>query len=349
VGDPSVGGPSSEEASAPDRRVVIAFDKFRGTATADELTSVVEQVATGAGWASVSVPMADGGEGSLAALGGANKSTTVAGPLGDPVEAGWRLDRRTAFIEMAAASGLLLAGGPDENDAVDADTTGTGQLIASAVELGARTVYVFLGGSASTDGGWGAVNAMPPRARMKGIELVAATDVRTRFTDAAAVFGPQKGASAAQVAFLERRLHRLAQIYRDEYGTDVASVAGAGAAGGLAGGLLAVGGRIEPGFDVIAERVGLDQHLAGADLVVTGEGHLDGESFNGKVVGGVAAWAAEHSVPVVAVVGDRDRDLHPGPDLEVIALAERYGLDRALSSPLDLLRDVMAERLSGYS
>ena len=293
--------------------------------------------------------MADGGEGSLAAVGGPNKVTTVAGPSGEPVEAGWRLDRRVAYVEMAAASGLLLAGGPDENDAVAADTTGTGQLIATAIELGARTIYVFLGGSATTDGGWGAVNAMPPKGRLKEIELIVATDVRTRFADAAAVFGPQKGATTAQVAFLERRLQRLAQIYRDEYGTDVSATPGAGAAGGLAGGLLAVGGRIEPGFDVIAEQVGLDEHLQGADLVVTGEGYLDEESFNGKVVGGVTAWAAEHSVPVVAIVGDRDRNAGIGPGLEVVTLAERYGLDRALSSPLELVEELMTERLARHS
>lgn len=242
--------------------------------------------------------MADGGEGSLAAVGGANKTTTVTGPLGSPVEAGWRLDGRVAYVEMAAASGLLLAGGAENNDPVAADTAGTGDLIATAIKLGARTVYVFLGGSATTDGGWGAVRAMPPAARLKEIELVIATDVDTRFTDAAAVFGPQKGAGKAQVSFLERRLQRLVQMYRDDYGVDVSDAPGAGAAGGLAGGLLALGGRIESGFDVVAERVGLDEHLTTADLAVTGEGYLDEESFRGKVVGGVATWAAELSVPV---------------------------------------------------
>jgi glycerate kinase len=329
--------------------LVVAFDKFRGTATADELGSVARRVADGAGWESVVVPMADGGEGSLHALGGANKVTTVAGPLGEPVDAGWRLEGRVAYIEMAAASGLLLAGGAEDNDAVDADTTGTGQLIATAIELGARTVYVFLGGSATTDGGWGAIQAMPSAARLKEIELVVATDVRTPFVEAASVFGPQKGASATQVTFLRRRLERLVQMYRDTYGVDVGEASGAGAAGGLAGGLMALGGRIEPGFDVIAERVGLDQHLAGADLVVTGEGYLDDESFNGKVVGGVVSWAAEESVPVLAVVGDRDDGVSCPPELDVVSLAERFGLDRALDDPQGLVAEVLAERLGQLS
>jgi glycerate kinase len=301
--------------------------------------------AEAAGWSATAVPLADGGEGSLDALGGPNRSTLVAGPLGEPVEAGWRMEGRVAWIEMAAASGLLLVGGAEGNDAMAADTVGTGQLIATAVEVGARTIYVFLGGSATTDGGWGAINAMPPAARMKEIELIIACDVRTRFTDAAAVFGPQKGASPSQVALLERRLQRLVQVYRDRYGVDVSEIAGAGAAGGLAGGLVALGGRIEPGFDVVAEAVGLDGYLRGATLVVTGEGYMDRESFNGKVVGGVANWAAEEDVPVLAIVGDRDPAVTPPLGIEVVCLADRYGLDRALAEPATLVADVLADWL----
>lgn len=332
-------------------RLVVAFDKFRGTATADQLGEAAGRVALAAGWDVAVVPMADGGEGSLEALGGANRTTTVAGPLGDGVDAGWRLEGREAFVEMAAASGLLVAGGAEANDPMAASTAGTGQLMATAIELGARTVYVFLGGSATTDGGLGAVEALPPAARLKEIELVVATDVRTRFVDAAEVFGPQKGASKAQVAFLRRRLERLVQVYQDRYGVDVSMVPGSGAAGGLAGALVALGGRIEPGFDVIAERVGLHRHLEGASLVVTGEGYLDGESFNGKVVGGVTAWAAEEGVPTLAVVGARQPDLAldelglPAPP-EVVALADRFGLEAALDQTLPLVEQVIAERLT---
>lgn len=329
--------------------VLLAFDKFRGTATSIELADAGSRVAGGLGWGTATVPLADGGEGSLEAMGGPNKTTTVVGPLGTDLDAGWRLDGRVAYIEMAAASGLLVAGGPENNDPLDAETVGTGQLISTAIELGARTVYVFLGGSATTDGGWGAVRVMPPAARLKEVELVVATDVRTRFTDAAEVFGPQKGATERQVRFLERRLERLVQIYRDDYGVDVSEIPGAGAAGGLAGGLMALGGRIESGFDVVAERVGLDERLGEADLVITGEGYLDEESFNGKVVGGVADWAAEQSVPVLAVVGDRDGET-VGPDgVEIVSLAERFGLDRALAEPVALVEQVVAEHLTSLA
>ena len=327
--------------------IVLAFDKFRGTATSLELAEAGARVAARHGWTAETVPLADGGEGSLDAVGGANKFTEVSGPLGAPVTAGWRLDGKVAFVEMAAASGLVVAGGPDRNDPLAADTTGTGELISAAVKLGARTVVVFLGGSATTDGGWGAVRAMPPAARLKEIELVIATDVRTRFIDAAAVFGPQKGASPSQVALLERRLQRLVQVYLDTYGIDVADTPGAGAAGGLAGGLLALGGRIESGFDVIAERVGLDERLADADAVVTGEGFLDEESFNGKVVGGVAAWAAEQDVPVLAVVGDRDADVELPGGIEVVSLAERFGRDRAMTETVALAERVVSDYLAG--
>jgi len=332
------------EGSSP--KVVFAFDKFRGTASAAELVAVGAGVADRLGWVSVQLPLADGGEGSLEAVGGANKSTTVTGPAGTPVEAAWRMDGRSAFIEMAAASGLLLAGGAATNDPIAAGTWGTGQLIATAVELGARTVTVFLGGSATTDGGLGALDHLPTTARLKEIDLLIATDVTTTFVDAARVFGPQKGASAAEVELLERRLRRLAQMYAEDYGVDVVGVPGSGAAGGLAGGLLAVGGRIEPGFDVVAEWVGLDGHLEGADLIVTGEGFLDDESFNGKVVGGVHQWADEQDVPVVAIVGDSDEVELPA-NMELVCLTERFGPARSMAEPMALVAEVVADYLGG--
>ncbi len=328
-------------------RLVAVFDKFRGTATAQELVAVAIAEATALGWEASGLPLADGGEGSLDVLGGANKTTLVTGPDGDPVRASWRLDGKTAFIEMAAASGLVLAGGAEENDPLSADTLGTGELISTAVELGARTVYVFLGGSATTDGGFGAIRGMPPRARMKEVELIVACDVQTRFVDAASVFGPQKGASRAQVKMLTRRLERLQQIYHEEYGVDVSEVAGAGAAGGLAGGLLAMGGRIESGFDVLAEWMGLDELLEGADLVVTGEGKLDATSFQGKLVGGVASWAKAEGTPVLAVVGI-ERGAEVPSHVEVVSLSERFGEEASMATPVALTADVVRERLATW-
>jgi len=250
------------------------------------------------------VPMSDGGEGLLDVLGGPNRTSRVTGPLGAPVEAAWRLAQRTAVIEMSRASGLQLAGGPEGNDVLQATTTGTGQLIDRALEEGARRIVVGLGGSATTDGGLGALEALRSPARLRTVELEVACDVRTRFVDAAEVFGPQKGATPAQVKLLRRRLERLAAEYFVEFGVDVATVDGGGAAGGLAGALVAVGGRIQSGFDTVADEVGLIDRLEGADLVVTGEGFLDAESFDGKVVGGVTELAGELEVPVLAVVGE---------------------------------------------
>lgn len=329
-------------------RVVVAFDKFRGSATSEELLGAVRTTLEPMGWEVDGVLLADGGEGSIDVLGGPNKTSLVTDPLGDPVRAPWRLDGRTAYIEMAAASGLALIGGAEANDPIAADTYGTGELISQAIELGARTIYVLLGGSATTDGGFGALRAMPPAVRMKEIELIVACDVKTRFTDAAVVFGPQKGASPAQVKLLTRRLERLAQVYLDEYGVDVATAVGAGAAGGLAGGLLAVGARIESGFDVLAEGVGLDELLVGADLVITGEGLLDDETFNGKVVGGVAAWAGAEAVPVLAIVGARRGEPPLPDDFSLVVLSERFGEEASWDHTLELVSQVAAEAVRRY-
>jgi glycerate kinase len=241
-----------------------------------------------AGMEARELPLADGGEGTLevllAAHGGEVRSSRVTGPLGDPVEAQWGLlSDGTAVIELARASGLVLAG--PRNDAVRATTRGTGELILAAAGAGARGAIVSLGGSATTDGGLGAVEALGWS--LHGLDVTVACDVTTRFHEAATVFGPQKGASPADVQLLTRRLHRLSAFYRKRTGVDVSPLAGAGAAGGTAGGLAAVGARLRSGFEVVAEAVSLDTALAAADLVVTGEGKLDASSVAGKVVGEV--------------------------------------------------------------
>mgnify|MGYP001812307845 FL=1 len=291
-------------------RVLVAPDKFKGTAEAAEVAAAIADVVEAAGSEAVLQPMADGGEGTLGALGGPNRTALVTGPLGDPVQAGWRLGRgRTAVIEMAQASGLALVGGAAGNDPLAADTYGTGELIDAAVARGAQHIIVAVGGSATTDGGWGAIQALQPVQRLRGIDLVVACDVRTLFLDAAAVFGPQKGASPAQVELLRRRLERLAQLYRDEWDVDVEQMLGSGAAGGLAGGLAALGARLVPGIEVVADAVQLYEQIERADLVVTGEGFVDASSFEGKVVGGVLDLAADAGVPAIVVAGDATADL----------------------------------------
>ena len=281
--------------------------------------------------------MADGGEGTLDAFGGPNQTTTVTGPLGFPVEAEWALRGQVAVIEMARASGLVLAGGAEGNDPMEATTSGTGELIAAAVDAGARRIIVGLGGSATTDGGLGALRAMAPLARYRGVSIEVACDVRTRFVDAAEVFAPQKGATPAQVALLRRRLERLAQVYLAEHGVDVVDLDRSGAAGGLGGGLAAAGGALADGFTLISEAVDLYDAIETADLVVTGEGRLDATSFDGKVVGGVASLAAAAGVRAVAVVGQADEGIES--PIPVIDLRARFGEVRAMSDTLACLTE----------
>ena len=325
--------------------IVAAPDKFRGTATAAQIADAIAQAASQAGATADAAPMADGGEGTLEVVGGANRTTTVTGPLGDPVDAPWRLHRHTAVIEMARASGLALVGGAEANDPVGATTYGTGELIEAAIERGARRVLVGVGGSATTDGGLGALRALYPTQRLKGVELAVACDVRTRFTDAAAVFGPQKGASPTQVELLRRRLERLAQVYAETYGVAVDDIEGSGAAGGLAGGLACVGAELANGFELLAEEVDLYDRIERADLVVTGEGALDATSFQGKVVGGVGELAAAAGVPVLTVVGQVDGTAAPSHG-ELVSLSDRFGPEQAMADTARLVGQAVSDYLN---
>ena len=220
--------------------------------------------------------------------------------------------RPTAVIESARAAGRALLPHPTGDEPVRATTAGVGQLVLAAVDAGARRVVVGLGGSATTDGGWGAVEIIGSPERLGGAEVTVACDVRTTFGRAAEVFGPQKGATGDQVAALTERLDELAERYRADFGVDVDRLTGAGAAGGLAGGLAALGARLVPGFELVAELTGLASRLARADLVVTGEGRLDPPSFDGKVVGGVISLVAGRA-PVLCVVGGADPNLAARP------------------------------------
>jgi glycerate kinase len=325
--------------------VVVAPDSFRGTLAAGAVAAAVARAAAAPDWTCDPVPMADGGEGTLDVLGGPNRTTTVTGPLGDLVPAPWRNGGHTAVVEMARASGLERVGGAAGNDAVAATSSGTGELVAAAVDAGCRRVVVGVGGSASTDGGLGAVRALEPLARLRGIELLVACDVRTRFIDAATVFAPQKGASPAQVELLRRRLERLADVYERSYGVDVRPLPGGGAAGGLAGGLAVAGARLVPGFDLLADEVDLPDRLEGADLVVTGEGFLDELSFEGKVVGGVVGLAAAAGVPVLAVVGEVLPGVALPPGLEVVSLVDEVGHQRATADTAVAVEEVVGARL----
>jgi len=332
---------------APTGRVLAAPDKFRGTATAPQVAAAVAAAADRAGWECDVAPVADGGEGTLEALGGRVRRARVRGPLGAPVDAEWRMRDDGAVVEMARASGLTLAGGAEANDPVQATTYGTGELIATALDEGARRVIVAVGGSATTDGGLGCVTALGPR-RLRGVDVTVACDVTIPFVDAAEAFAPQKGATPAQVALLHRRLERLAQVYERDYGVDVRAQPGSGAAGGLAGGLAALGATLVPGFDVVADALSLAERVDDVDLVVTGEGFLDAQSFAGKAVGGVVELAREVGVAVLVVAGDIYADELPAgalDGLEVVSLVQRFGDERARTAVTACVEEVVAEVL----
>lgn len=300
-----------------------------------------------AGWKCDAVPMADGGEGILEAMGGTVRRTRVRGPLGEAVEAEWRLKGTTAVIEMAQAAGLSLVGGAEWNDPMRASTAGVGDLINAAVAAGAKRVVIGVGGSATTDGGLACLTALAPHARLSGVDLLVACDVTTEFVDAAEHFAPQKGATPAQVALLRRRLERLAQVYEEDHGVDVRTLPGAGAAGGLAGGLAALGASLVPGFDLVADATGLAEKAEGADLLVTGEGFLDEQSFRGKVVGGVAELGEELEVPVLVVVGRVYDEVADAPyPVEVVSLVERFGEERALEDTAACIEEAVAAYLA---
>ena len=309
-------------------RVLAAVDKFRGTATAAEVARAIGHACWQLDHECVEVGVADGGEGTLEVLGGANRISRVIGPLGEPVEAEWRLSRDVAVIEMAKASGLLLAGGRELNDALAATTTGTGELIDLALDAGAKKIIVCLGGSATTDGGLGALRSIRAPQRLRGVELLVACDVTTTFVDAAPVFGPQKGATSAQVNLLVGRLERLAQMYLQDYGLEVRSIPGSGAAGGLAGALVALGGKLMPGFDLVADELDLHDKVAAADYVITGEGFLDEQSFRGKVVGGMQSIARQAGKPIAAIVGDAEPEVVDR--IEHVSLVATFGRERAM-------------------
>ena len=314
-------------------RVVIAPDKFAGTLTAVEAARAIAD-----GWRRrapgdelVEVPMADGGPGFVdvlhAVLGGELHALTVTGPYGEPVPAGLLVVEGTAYVESAQACGLHLTPEADR-DAERATTRGVGELVAAAVDAGARRVVVGLGGSGTNDGGAGllaalgatsvpdgaleqgprglqsleSVDVAPARARVEGVEIVAASDVDNPLLGligATNVYGPQKGIDSVRLLIVDAMLERLAAATDKK----VALAKGAGAAGGLGFALLLLGATRRPGVELVADAVGLADRAAAADLVVTGEGAFDFSSRSGKVPYGVAEVANRALVPCIALAG----------------------------------------------
>jgi glycerate 2-kinase len=280
---------------------LVAPDSFKGTYSASEVAAAIASGLRAAGREAVELPVADGGEGTMevlvGALGGELRTVTASDPLGRPVEAAFALlPDGTAVVETAQASGLGLVD-ERERDAWAASTRGTGELIVAAADAGAERVIVTVGGSATTDGGAGAVEALD-EAGVR-VELDVLADVRTPFEQAARVFGPQKGADPSMVKRLERRLHRQADGYRrDPRGERMT-----GAAGGLSGGLWAQhGARLVPGAAYVLDAIGFDGRMRAAAFVVTGEGQLDEQTLQGKIVGEVATRCRQGGVACHAVV-----------------------------------------------
>lgn len=323
-------------------KVILIPDSFKGTMSSAEICRIMADAVRRHRPAAevTALPVADGGEGSvdafLAAAGGSRVAAEVTGPfLGERITAHYgRLDDATAVIEMAAAAGLPLVEG--RADPARTTTYGVGEFMLTAARAGARRLIVGAGGSATNDLGAGAAAAagirfldaagdtfVPTGGTLDRIARIDASGLAPELRDcritvmcdvdnplcgdrgAAAVFGPQKGASPDLVRRLDDGLRAASQVIERDLGTAIADVPGAGAAGGLGGGLLAFfGATLRPGIEVVLDAVGFDDLLADAELVFTGEGRIDSQSLSGKVVVGVARRAKAHQVPVIAVVGD---------------------------------------------
>lgn len=341
--------------------IVIAPDSYKESLTALEVATEIE-----AGFREVfpdleciKLPMADGGEGTVAAMvaatGGRLVEEVVTGPLGEPVKACYGLtgDRKTAIVEMAAASGLALVV-PTLRNPWKTTTYGTGELIKAALDAGVEHLIIGIGGSATNDGGAGMLQALGVSLldqagkqlafgggalahldridisgldpRLKSCRIEAACDVDNPLTGpkgASVVFGPQKGATPEMVVQLDANLARYAGLIYRDVGVQVDTVPGAGAAGGMGAALLAfLGAHLRPGIEIVMEAVGLEAYVKNADLVITGEGRIDSQTIHGKTPIGVARLAKRHGKPVIGIAGSLATDA---------AVVHDYGIDAAFS------------------
>ncbi|HET6297531.1 MAG TPA: glycerate kinase [Kribbella sp.] len=365
--------------------MVVASDKFKGTLSSDEVAAAVKDgVLRVRPDAIVDVVLvADGGDGTLAAAVGAGfelVAVDATGPTGEVVQSGFARRGEVAVVELADASGLIrLPGG--EPAPMSATSRGTGELVAAAIDSGCNRIILGIGGSACTDGGAGLVRALGARLldsngrevaeggaalieaesldltalreRLAGVEIVMACDVDNPLTGqsgAAAIYGPQKGATPAQVAELDVALTHWADLVTREGAHDLREVAGAGAAGGVGfAGVALLGAEVRAGIELMLELVGFGQRLGGVDLVVTGEGALDEQTLHGKAGAGVAAAATGAGIPVVAVCGTN----RLGPErLRGAGIAAAYALTdlepdvrRCIADPVPLLRR-LGERIA---
>lgn len=342
-------------------KIVIAPDSYKESLSASEVAQAIEkgfrEIFPDAQY--VSVPVADGGEGTVEAMIAATQGTEytaqVTGPLGEPVEACWGIsgDGKTAFIEMAAASGLALVP-PSQRNPLVTTSRGTGELILQALEHGARNIIIGIGGSATNDGGAGMVQALGAKLcdangtdigngggsliglnsiditqldpRLRECTIRVACDVTNPLTGekgASRVFGPQKGATEELIVELDRNLDHYADVIKKSLRIDVKQVPGAGAAGGMGAALMAfLGAELRSGIEIVTQALNLEEHIHDCTWVVTGEGRIDSQSINGKVPVGVAQVAKKYHKPVIGIAGSLTKD---------VGIVHQYGIDAVFS------------------
>ena len=342
-------------------KIVIAPDSYKESLSATEVAQAIEkgfrEIFPDAQY--VSVPVADGGEGTveamIAATHGSAHSALVTGPLGEKVNANWGMsgDGKTAFIEMAAASGLALVP-PEKRNPLITTSRGTGELILQALDSGASNIIIGIGGSATNDGGAGMVQALGAKLcdangteigygggslntlntidvsgldpRIKHCAIRVACDVTNPLVGeqgASRIFGPQKGATEPLILELDRNLAHYADIIKKSLGVDVKNVPGAGAAGGMGAALMAfLGAELKSGIEIVTQALNLEEHIHDCTLVVTGEGRIDSQSIHGKVPVGVANVAKKYHKPVIGIAGSLTRDA---------GVVHQYGIDAVFS------------------
>ena len=342
-------------------KIVIAPDSYKESLSASEVAQAIEkgfrEIFPDAQY--VSVPVADGGEGTveamIAATQGSERHAWVTGPLGEKVNASWGIsgDGKTAFIEMAAASGLELVPA-EKRDPLVTTSRGTGELILQALESGATNIIIGIGGSATNDGGAGMVQALGAKLcdangneigfgggslntlndidisgldpRLKDCVIRVACDVTNPLVGdngASRIFGPQKGASEAMIVELDNNLSHYADVIKKALHVDVKDVPGAGAAGGMGAALMAfLGAELKSGIEIVTTALNLEEHIHDCTLVITGEGRIDSQTAGGKAPLGVASVAKQFNVPVIGIAGVL------GDGVEVV---HQYGIDAVFS------------------
>ena len=340
------------------KKCIIIPDSFKGSLTSQQICSLVaEKVQTYfKDCVCVSIPVADGGEGTVdcfhAAIGGTLQAARACSPYLEEMPSEYLIEGTTAIIEMAKVAGLPMVERENRKDPAKTTTYGVGMLILDAVKQGCDNIIVGLGGSCTNDGGCGMAAALGTRflnqsgeefvptgdtlceiasidiqdtqSLLEGIQITAMCDIDNPMygpQGAAHIFGPQKGADQDMVALLDKNLVALSGRIQEDLGIDVSGLAGAGAAGALGAGIVAfLGGRLQPGIETVLETVHFDEALSDTDLVFTGEGRIDAQSLGGKVVIGVAEHAQRKNCPVIAIVGDVGDGVEPAYQRGVSAI-----------------------------